>query len=269
MLANPLQGDMVNPKGVGGSKDADLKPSFKPSRPLKNTCSNRSNFCHFECLVCGCLPKSSKDMSDAPQTLNDQQLRQSKFPLSSGASLSSGSRNNNMPPESSGNDARDERDTPCSKDNEKSHSPFLLWSPFSRLRCYIAKRRRRNGAANLDGLKAVVDVPNKDAAEGSKPSQLENDLKEQRQTLLGPQKETDRGKKCFIIDLDETLVHSSFKAVDKADFKVGVEIDNVVHQVYVLKRPHVDEFLRAMANIYECVLFTASLSKCLGSIAVK
>lgn len=31
------------------------------------------------------------------------------------------------------------------------------------------------------------------------------------QTLLGPQKETDRGKKCFIIDLDETLVHSSFK----------------------------------------------------------
>ena len=34
-----------------------------------------------------------------------------------------------------------------------------------------------------------------------------------------------------------------------------------MHQVYVLKRPHVEEFLRAMANIYECVLFTASLSK--------
>ncbi|KAL5967768.1 Phosphatase Herzog [Taenia solium] len=267
MLTSPLQGDMLSSKGVGGSKDADLKPSFKPSRPSKNTCGNRSNFCHFECLVCGCLPKSSKDMSDASQTLNDQQLRQSKFLLVSGASLSSGSRNNNMPPESSGNDARDGRDTPCSKDDEKSHSPFLLWSPFSRLRCYIAKRRRRNGATNLDGLKAVVDVPNKDAAEGSKPSQLENDIKEQRQTLLGPQKETDRGKKCFIIDLDETLVHSSFKAVDKADFKVGVEIDNVVHQVYVLKRPHVDEFLRAMANIYECVLFTASLSKYADPVA--
>ena len=52
-----------------------------------------------------------------------------------------------------------------------------------------------------------------------------------------------------------------FQSVEKADFKVGVEIDGVVHQVYVLKRPHVEEFLRAMANIYECVLFTASLSK--------
>ncbi len=51
------------------------------------------------------------------------------------------------------------------------------------------------------------------------------------------------------------------QAVDKADFKVGVEIDSTVHQVYVLKRPHVDEFLRKMADIYECVLFTASLSK--------
>lgn len=33
------------------------------------------------------------------------------------------------------------------------------------------------------------------------------------------------------------------------------------YQVYVLKRPHVDEFLQKMGELYECVLFTASLAK--------
>ena len=32
-------------------------------------------------------------------------------------------------------------------------------------------------------------------------------------------------------------------------------------KVYVLKRPHVDEYLQAMGQLYECVLFTASLAK--------
>jgi len=42
--------------------------------------------------------------------------------------------------------------------------------------------------------------------------------------LLGRRKPKDRNKKCLVIDLDETLVHSSFKAVDKCDFIVPVEI---------------------------------------------
>lgn len=32
-------------------------------------------------------------------------------------------------------------------------------------------------------------------------------------------------------------------------------------KVYVLKRPHVDEFLQKMGELFECVLFTASLAK--------
>ncbi len=46
-----------------------------------------------------------------------------------------------------------------------------------------------------------------------------------------------------------------------ADFVVPVEIDGVVHQVYVLKRPYCDEFLKRMGEMFECILFTASLSK--------
>ncbi|KAM9820826.1 carboxy-terminal domain RNA polymerase II polypeptide A small phosphatase 1-like [Neosynchiropus ocellatus] len=79
--------------------------------------------------------------------------------------------------------------------------------------------------------------------------------------LLPPAKSKDSGKICLVIDLDETLVHSSFKPVNNADFIIPVEIDGTVHQVYVLKRPHVDEFLKRMGELFECVLFTASLAK--------
>ncbi|KAI5639648.1 NLI interacting factor-like phosphatase domain-containing protein [Phthorimaea operculella] len=79
--------------------------------------------------------------------------------------------------------------------------------------------------------------------------------------LLPPVRHQDMHKKCMVIDLDETLVHSSFKPINNADFVVPVEIDGAVHQVYVLKRPHVDEFLRRCGELYECVLFTASLAK--------
>ncbi|XP_029450800.1 carboxy-terminal domain RNA polymerase II polypeptide A small phosphatase 2 [Rhinatrema bivittatum] len=80
-------------------------------------------------------------------------------------------------------------------------------------------------------------------------------------SLLPELKQQDMGKLCVVIDLDETLVHSSFKPISNADFIVPVEIEGTTHQVYVLKRPYVDEFLRRMGELFECVLFTASLAK--------
>jgi RNA polymerase II subunit A small phosphatase-like protein len=80
-------------------------------------------------------------------------------------------------------------------------------------------------------------------------------------SLLPPLKPEHIGKKCLVLDLDETLVHSSFKPIPKPDFIIPVEIDRVVHHVYVLKRPYVDEFLLRASKHYEIVIFTASLSK--------
>lgn len=85
--------------------------------------------------------------------------------------------------------------------------------------------------------------------------------------LLPELKVSDYRKKCVVIDLDETLVHSSFKPINNADFIVPVEIDGTIHQVYVLKRPHVDEFLQKMGDLFECVLFTASLAKYADPVA--
>ncbi|XP_036243006.1 carboxy-terminal domain RNA polymerase II polypeptide A small phosphatase 1 isoform X1 [Molothrus ater] len=85
--------------------------------------------------------------------------------------------------------------------------------------------------------------------------------------LLPEIKPQDASKLCVVIDLDETLVHSSFKPVNNADFIIPVEIDGIMHQVYVLKRPHVDEFLQRMGELFECVLFTASLAKYADPVA--
>ena len=89
----------------------------------------------------------------------------------------------------------------------------------------------------------------------------DNSIMQNRFPLLGPRHHDDAHKKCLVLDLDETLVHSSFKPVPNADYIIPVEIENVVHRVYVLKRPGVDRFLSRMAELYELVVYTASLSK--------
>lgn len=80
------------------------------------------------------------------------------------------------------------------------------------------------------------------------------------QPLLGCPHPEDAGKKCLVLDLDETLAHSSFQPVDTADFVVKIKIEQTWHEVYVTKRPGVDDFLQRVARDYEVVVFTASLS---------
>lgn len=81
--------------------------------------------------------------------------------------------------------------------------------------------------------------------------------------VIGPRSADDAasGKKTLVLDLDETLVHSSFRPVPNADFVIPVEIDGRCVDVYVLKRPHVDEFLAQVGPRFEVVVFTASLAK--------
>ncbi|KAK2151516.1 hypothetical protein LSH36_361g07009 [Paralvinella palmiformis] len=95
---------------------------------------------------------------------------------------------------------------------------------------------------------------------------VQSSFKTAQRYLLSPQRQSDCTRKCLVIDLDETLVHSSFQPVSNADFIVPVEIDGTIHQVYVLKRPYVDEFLKKMGELFECVLFTASLAKDLSRL---
>ncbi len=79
--------------------------------------------------------------------------------------------------------------------------------------------------------------------------------------LLPPIQPNLQGRKCLVLDLDETLVHSSFKILNQADFTIPVEIEGQYHNVYVIKRPGVDAFMKRVGELYEVVVFTASVSK--------
>ncbi|KAL1843726.1 hypothetical protein VTJ49DRAFT_107 [Mycothermus thermophilus] len=83
----------------------------------------------------------------------------------------------------------------------------------------------------------------------------------QQRFLLPPQAPEHKGRKCLVLDLDETLVHSSFKILHQADFTIPVEIEGNYHNVYVIKRPGVDQFMKRVGELYEVVVFTASVSK--------
>ncbi|CAK7235459.1 hypothetical protein SCUCBS95973_009277 [Sporothrix curviconia] len=80
-------------------------------------------------------------------------------------------------------------------------------------------------------------------------------------SLLPPIEPHLKGRKCLVLDLDETLVHSSFKILHQADFTIPVEIEGNYHNIYVIKRPGVDQFMKRVGELYEVVVFTASVSK--------
>jgi RNA polymerase II subunit A small phosphatase-like protein len=79
--------------------------------------------------------------------------------------------------------------------------------------------------------------------------------------VIGPLPEDCQGLKTLVLDLDETLVHSSFKPIPNPDYIIPVEIEGRLVDVYVLKRPWMDHFMQAIAGRFEVIVFTASLSK--------
>ena len=69
-------------------------------------------------------------------------------------------------------------------------------------------------------------------------------------------------KICLVLDLDETLVHSSFSCPANVipDLTIPLTLpDKTVHEIYVCKRPGVDVFLERALRDFEVVIFTASL----------
>ncbi|XP_031129413.1 CTD small phosphatase-like protein 2 isoform X1 [Ipomoea triloba] len=64
----------------------------------------------------------------------------------------------------------------------------------------------------------------------------------------------------LVLDLDETLVHSTLEECDNADFTFPVFFNMKEHIVYVRQRPHLRSFLERVSDLFEIVIFTASQS---------
>ena len=74
-------------------------------------------------------------------------------------------------------------------------------------------------------------------------------------------------KKTLVLYLDETLVHSQFEPFDKeSDITLRIDFDNEMHDIYVLIRLGLKEFLQNMGKFFEIVIFTASLAKYADSL---
>lgn len=84
-----------------------------------------------------------------------------------------------------------------------------------------------------------------------------------RQPLL-PRQTRACKQKTLVLDLDETLVHSTLDAGygAGADFSFPVLFNGSEHLVHVRTRPHMQEFLERVAELYEVVVFTASQKVC-------
>ncbi|MFQ6664392.1 hypothetical protein Gotur_031524 [Gossypium turneri] len=83
---------------------------------------------------------------------------------------------------------------------------------------------------------------------------------EKHQHLLPPL--VSSKKRTVVLDLDETLVHSTTGTPPpNYDFMITPTIEGVTMNFYVLKRPGVDEFLEAISKKYEVVVFTAGLEQ--------
>ncbi|TKY47764.1 CTD small phosphatase protein 2 [Spatholobus suberectus] len=64
----------------------------------------------------------------------------------------------------------------------------------------------------------------------------------------------------LVLDLDETLVHSTLEPCEDVDFTFPVNFNCEEHIVYVRCRPHLKDFLERVSGLFEIIIFTASQS---------
>ncbi|OHT12787.1 NLI interacting factor-like phosphatase family protein [Tritrichomonas foetus] len=77
--------------------------------------------------------------------------------------------------------------------------------------------------------------------------------------LLPPIEDT--SKNTLVIDLDETLVHSSFAEMKGSDFSFVLNLEPQPYTIYVRVRPFAEEFIDKLSEYYELVIFTNSEQK--------
>jgi Dullard-like phosphatase family protein len=76
-------------------------------------------------------------------------------------------------------------------------------------------------------------------------------------------------KKTLLLDLDETLVHSTIKRPPRSHFNLHVCLGRVPAEFFVIKRPFVDQFLEQVCKWYNVYIFTAGVKDYAGPLLEK
>uniref|UniRef100_UPI0037E9078A CTD small phosphatase-like protein 3 n=1 Tax=Semicossyphus pulcher TaxID=241346 RepID=UPI0037E9078A len=62
----------------------------------------------------------------------------------------------------------------------------------------------------------------------------------------------------LVVDLEETLMFSSLNVIEEAEYTFYTAFQDHQYKVYMILRPHVQEFLQSMAKIYELFVYTCA-----------
>jgi Dullard-like phosphatase family protein len=73
-----------------------------------------------------------------------------------------------------------------------------------------------------------------------------------------PPKSLGQHKNTLVLDLDETLVHCGIEPLEGAEMEFPVEYQGQTFNIYVRKRPYLENFLQKVSQLFEIVVFTAS-----------
>ncbi len=73
-----------------------------------------------------------------------------------------------------------------------------------------------------------------------------------------PRKARRSPRNTLVLDLDETLVHSTLDALASPDFSFPVHFNETMHTVNVRRRPQLEVFMQRVGELFEVVIFTAS-----------
>lgn len=98
-----------------------------------------------------------------------------------------------------------------------------------------------------DPLDVLNDLPDLSDVSTFRPAILPKELWKKKPVTL-------------VLDLDETLVHSSLEQSDDADFTFPVFFNMKEHIVHVKRRPFLQTFLERVSEMFDIVVFTASQS---------
>ncbi|EES19205.1 hypothetical protein BDA96_09G080200 [Sorghum bicolor] len=125
---------------------------------------------------------------------------------------------------------------------------------FARLAVLGSPRKRRAAAAGFQRLRSSSTPPPPPPLPSQNPA-----VRAQSAALPPP---PSPGRRTLFLDLDETLIHSQTDPPpSRFDFTVRPVIGGHAVTFYVVKRPGVEAFLRAAAEIFDVVVFTAGLQE--------
>nr|XP_043624252.1 uncharacterized protein LOC122595856 isoform X1 [Erigeron canadensis]XP_043624253.1 uncharacterized protein LOC122595856 isoform X1 [Erigeron canadensis] len=127
---------------------------------------------------------------------------------------------------------------------------------------YMAIHQLKSGNQESD----ITLYPDLDSAECLDPQMFIRNFLDLSETStssgssMSPRESRETKSVTLVLDLDETLIHSSLQYCDDADFTFPVFSSLKEHTVYVKKRPYLMAFLESVSEMFHIVIFTASQS---------